>query len=312
MIVTLSTPSARADVVDHADYLELLALMMDDRSASISDLGRDLAQDGGLGELPEDEVSQEMYPSDRGGERVQELVQLATMEVERRISNCGRNYPFELDERGVLQALRRADSSVYVFMLLLTNCASLNVLPAERKLFEQISTEVAATFLGGGRDVLRVCFGFPRGDGSGFVQALRGLCEKVGEGSVNPVAEGISTQNDGGVDLIAVKRFPDRKMGQLTMFAQCGTGRHWMDKLSDLQPKTFMKLWMAEHLAVDPIKALFVPVAIEENRWRKVAMAAGIPFDRTRIAYHAAELPSSLLEELRDCNVRSLEEMRGG
>lgn len=36
----------------HADYLELLALMMDDRSASMSDVGRDLAQDGGLGELP--------------------------------------------------------------------------------------------------------------------------------------------------------------------------------------------------------------------------------------------------------------------
>lgn len=269
-----------------------------------------------MGELPEDEESpedsQETYPSDRGGERLQELVQVATMEVERRISNCGRTYPFELDGRGVLQARRRADSSVYVFMLLLTVRSSQAIPLGERKLFEQISAEVAATYLGGGENVLRVCFGFPRGDGSGFADSLRGLCDKVGEGSVNLEAEGISTQNDGGVDLVAVKRFPDRRMGQLTMFAQCATGRHWMDKLSDLQPKTFMKLWMAEQLAVDPIKALFVPVAIEENRWRKVAMAAGIPFDRTRIAYHSAELPSPLLEELQDCNVRSLEAMRHG
>ena len=234
------------------------------------------------------------------------------MEVERRIRSCGRNYPFELDERGVLQARQLADSSVYVFLLLLTIRSFQTVPQGERKLFEQISTEVAATYLGGGTNVLRVCFGFPREDGSGFVQSLHSLCEEMGEGSVNPDARGISTQNDGGVDLVAVKRFPDRKMGQLTMFAQCATGRHWMDKLSDLQPRTFMKLWMAEQLAVDPIKAFFVPVTIEENRWRRVAMAAGIPFDRTRIAYHAAGLPSALIEELRDRNVRFLEAMRRG
>ena len=313
MIDILSAPSFTADVGEHTDYWELLALLMNDRSASIYDLGRDLSQDGSLEELPGDEPSGSVaYPSGRGEERVQEITRVVTMEVERRARTCGSHYPFRLDRQGVLEALQVADSSVYVFLLLLTVRSFEPLSPDERKLFELVSSEVAAQYLGGGVDVVQECFGFPREDKSGFVEALQGLCKRMGEGSVNLAAESINTQKDGGVDVVALKRFPDHRMGQLTVFAQCATGRRWMDKLSDLQPETFMKLWMAEPLAVAPVKAFFIPSAIEESKWRKVAIEAGIPFDRTRITYHSSGLPASLREDLRDCNVRSLEGLRHG
>ena len=232
-------PSSRADAVEHADYLELLALMEDDRSASISDLGRDVAQSGGLGELPEDEddADPEDYPSDRGGERVQELTRIAADEIERRINVCGRDYPFDLDEYGVLEAKEDADPSVYIFLLLLTVRSAQDIERRERKLFERLSTEVAAAYLGGDACVVRECFGSPRDASSGFEQALHDLCQRVGEGTVNSGLKSIIHQQDGGVDLVVMKRFCDDRIGQLAMFGQCATGRGWRDKLSDLQPR---------------------------------------------------------------------------
>lgn len=312
MIEAPRVPSPLADAVKHADYLELLALVEKDRSASIHDLGRVLAQPGGLGELPpdEDDEDPEDYPSDQGGERVQELTRIAATEVERRIGVCGPRYPFDLDERGVLAAKEDADLSVYVFLLLLTPPTAQTMGCRERKLFERVSTEIAAAYLGGEEYVVRECFGFPRDDSSGFEKALKGLCEKIGEGVVQSGIQSLGDQKDGGVDLVAVKRFPDSRVGQLAIFGQCATGQDWRDKLPDLQPKDFMKLWMSDQLAVDPIKAFFVPVAIEEGSWRKVAMKGGVPFDRIRIVHHAATLPADLLQELREYNVQSLTALR--
>lgn len=313
MIVLPSVPSSRADPVEHADYLELLALLEEDRSASIHDLGRDVAQPGGLGELPQhDDGESEEYPSDRGGERVQELTRVATEEIERRIDVCGGHYPFDLDKHGVLEAKEDVELSVYIFLLLLTVRSATNIDSRERRLFEELSTEVAVAYLGGGERVVKQNFGFPRKSATGFLEALRCLCERIGEGAVQSGAPRIADQKDGGVDLVAVKRFPDCRIGQLVMFGQCATGQDWRDKLSDLQPRVFMNLWMREQLAVEPIKAFFVPVAVEDNYWRDVAMKAGIPFDRTRIVYHSARLPVSLLQEIQDRNTRSLASLRNG
>ena len=305
-------PSSRADAVEHADYLEFLALTEDDRSASIHDLGRDITQSGGLGELPENEdgADPEEYPSDRGGERVQELTRVATDEIERRFEVCGSYYPFDLDSHGVLEAREGADMSVYTFLLLLTVRSYRDIERHERKLFEKLSTEVAAAYLGGDRFVVSECFGSPRDPSAGFEEALKNLCHKMGEGTVKAGLESIGEQQDGGVDVVAMRRFPDRRIGQLAMFGQCATGQDWQDKLSDLQPKVFMNLWMSEQLAVDPIRALFVPVAIENKAWRKVAMTAGVPFDRTRITHHASSLPSALLKEIEGLNAQALTTLR--
>src|SRR4051812_25166984 len=110
MTLALTEPSAAADIVELADYLELKVLQAPDGSASVMDLVRDLRVAGtaelldndpyaGDGLTDPDDVETLVDP---GGEVLEDLGAAAMAEIENREVACGGTYPFAIDHYGVL------------------------------------------------------------------------------------------------------------------------------------------------------------------------------------------------------------------
>ena len=304
MTLALKEPTAAADPVELADYLELLALQADDGSASIMDLrgpiniagtaellDLDPDADAGLTDPEGDETV-----VDPGGEVLESRGAAAEAEVIAREVSCGGAYPFELDANGVLSLSADAMCSPYIFMLLLTRFGSTPMVGKARiskidaaKTFENLATVAAFEYFGSqDAHTLVYPFGAPREEvPKGFRDAVDDLCLRIGEGSRCKPGGNLSDQQDGKLDIVVVRRFPDGRAGQMMGFGQCATGADWRDKLSELDPRGFCSLWMMEQPAVLPIRMFFVPHTIEDRRWMHANTLGGIVFDRCRMAYHS-------------------------
>ncbi len=302
MTLTVFEPPASADAVDLADFVELIALLSADRNSSVLDLRRAITRAGTaeiISDDPNDDEDDMLV--DPWGDDTEAVANTTTIELGDREVSAGSAYPFVFDGH-TLQAERRIDRRAYTFMLLLS-CFGVDVKPMNldpTRLFEDVSAVAAERFFGGPHDdVLMYQFGFPRRVApKNFKKALDDLCEQLGEGNGGKDRPQSSDQNDARLDIVVSRRFPDRRVGQLTAFGQCAAGRHWRTKLSDLRPLSFCKLWLREMPAVDPAALFFVPFRVSEHHWPEAANIAGVVFDRCRIAVYADPLPDSLL---RDC-----------
>lgn len=304
MTTAVIAPSISADVVDQADHFELLVLESASGSASISELLRSMNIGGsaevldvdpraldGLADPEEDETI-----IDPGGEVLEAIGGAVLAEIEFREAACGGSYPFSIDDQGVLAIRPSYLTSPYIFMLLLTQFGGKPKTGRTRisqidatKTFEDLALVAAAEYFGWDDDhVVAYPFGFPRRlTPRGFEDAVNDLCKQVKEGQGCRKRPNLADQQDATLDIVVVRRFPDRRLGQMTAFGQCATGADWRDKLTDLQPETFCKLWMLDAFAVNPIRMFFVPHAIEERRWLHATMSAGVVFDRSRMAYYS-------------------------
>ena len=119
--------------------------------------------------------------------------------------------------------------------------------------------------------------------------------------------EGLDQSKDDGLDVVAWREFPDRKPSKLILFGQCAVGRHWKKKIRDLRPSDWCKRNFAGTIAVDPIPAFFVPMAISD----KDADLAGVNqilLDRCRIsALCSGTLDDQLDEQLQEWIKASLQ-----
>lgn len=305
MTIALREPSATADAVELADYLELMVLQAVDRNASVHDLLQDMniaataelldvdpSADEGLTDPDDAELL-----VDPGGDVLESLGASALAEIESREIACGGAYPFSVDSHGLIELQDSALSSPYTFMLLLTRfggkpkSGTHRVSPLDgTHLFEELCGVAAAEYFGWDDEhVLVYPFGFPRKHvPSGFRDAIDDMCGELHEGlGHKETTPNVSDQQDGGLDLVVARRFPDRRPGQLVGFGQCATGNNWRDKLSELQPKAFCDLWLREPLAVPPIRLFFVPHTIEDRIWVHTAQYAGVVFDRCRISFQS-------------------------
>jgi hypothetical protein len=319
MTQALQAPSATADPVELADYLEVLTLQADDGSVSITDLLQAITVAGGteivdVDPMAEDglvDPDEEEVLIDPGGAVLENLSASALAEIEAREVACGGAYPFATDGDGVLRVLDNPHQSPYVFMLLLTRFGGRpkkgNAYVSKihgAQVFEALATTAAWEYFGAHDDhTLVYPFGFPRSmSPAGFKDALQELCSQVNEGlGCDLDAANLADQQDGGLDVVVVRRFPDRRPGQVLGFGQCATGADWRNKLSDLNPEAFCHLWMIKPPAVTPVKMFFVPHTIEERRWLHTLKFAGVVFDRCRTAYYCT-LPDdeALCQEITD------------
>lgn len=256
-------PSDLTDPIILADWLELLALSSADGNSSHGDLERVLNR---LGVEDKDSLCRD-----------------TVSELSGRCRATGANYPFSFS--GTLLALKGnwKDYIPYVFCLLLSY--------AEEKLkkissikheviFEDLSCLAARNYIGG--DVLR--FGAPRKElPSSFREALGKLCEKVGEWSHSRTAKTLRAQ-DGGLDLVAWKCFPDNRMGKLILFGHCASGLNWQDKINELQPSDFCSKWLGGDKS-PIVKTFFIPHLLSRDEWDNRAISAKLFFDRCRIAH---------------------------
>ena len=258
-------PESPADPIALADWLELSALTFDDGNSSYGDLQRVL---GRLGMNDSEELCAE-----------------AMNELGRRVDATPTGYPFEFTG-SLLSARGDWHSFVpYVFCLLLSYCDDKKKRVRGLRhevMFEHLSCLAAKRYIGG--DGVR--FGSPRDTlPAGFRDALTSICAQVGEWTVGPVSRVLRPQ-DGGLDLVAWKHFPDLRSGKLVLFGHCASGRDWDDKINELQPNDFCSKWLGGDRS-PIIKAFFIPHRLVPDVFDDRAISAKLFFDRCRIAHWA-------------------------
>jgi hypothetical protein len=279
----LPIPTPATEVTNMADWLEARALLAADRNSSRSDLRRLLVQSGIASDAPN--IDDEVMASD------------AFSELEDRAKSCGSAYPFSV-EGSVVQAPDSIDSFwPYIFCLLLSLQGANRSHPGKRptEMFEEIAEVTAGSYVSG----RAVKFGFPRRIlPPGFVEALDRICKEMGEGVGAKKRPATKHAKDARLDILAWRPFLDGRPAQLLLFGQCAAGANWHNKLTDLQPRSFIDIYLKEAPAVDPVKAFFTPFRIKSIAWYETAKYGGIIFDRCRIAQFATKYspPAGVLE----------------
>ncbi|MGP8185956.1 MAG: hypothetical protein ACLQKY_07770 [Terracidiphilus sp.] len=235
-------------------------------------------------------------------------------ELQFRAEILGAYYPFELHGRGERwrlslkqqsgDALDSAARSCYVFCLLVSAIRDKAIDGAEVERlaqvmpnhFQWLASEAAADVVGG--DVHS--FGWPRPDGTTFLQALRIVAERMRAGK--PLATvplwSNGREKDAGIDVIAWRDFPDLRAGRLVLIGQVASGNDWHEKSVLSHAQTFLREWFTSSPTVHYVPAMFIPfpqhhrcegrpdaefelVARDEARHREESF--GLVLDRLRI-----------------------------
>ena len=301
MSAFLDIPSASADCVMHADWIESDALFSNGGSSSLEEYARNIRVSGTTEALSDVDFDEDTH--DLGGEQSRGVAGDAWDEIERRDFYCGGDkgfYPFDVSETRITLK-KNWQSSPYIFQLLLKEFGhTASSKPKDgARLFEELCSHAAREYLGGKSNRAHSRkFGFPRPNASGFKKALQDLCKDLGEGRVNTRAAQLSAQKDAKLDIVAWISHHDQRSAQLIAFGQCATGRNWADKRFELQPKSFQDKWLTESFLIEPIKMFFVPRSIESERWDNSARDGGILFDQCRITAHIGDPEESLANKL--------------
>jgi hypothetical protein len=272
-------PNSTTDVARLADWLELTAIEADDGDSSAGDLERalNIQTTGNLGDI---------------------LAQVFD-EIHLRQRAAADAYPFEV--KGTVVSLRDsfpANPVPYLF------CLVLSYYGWKKKgnsrfdpwlLFEHLSCVAARDYVGGDA----ILFGTSSRKGVGakgvFRAQVDSLAAELNEGESYKQLKGVRIQ-DGKLDLVAWKPFPDRRGSQLMLFGQCAAGANWDGaKLSELQPREgFWDNWLSDAPISPLIRSYFVPHRTPEvGYWKHNARLGGIFFDRCRVALHSAADSSS-------------------
>lgn len=287
-------PSFTASAEEHADWLEWSALSASDQRVSWSDHLRDLGIAG-----DDHAGTDEVNPAQEYESKLDEIV----LELTARTRASSKAYPFDVEDQG-LRYMSEMRGGVYLFLLLLTllgKDAASAVAPGDQ-LFEDLAAQALSSYLSSDMASAKVnSFGFPRRlEPGGFEPALTKLCLDLREGRGCKGSPRTSQLKDAKLDIVAWLPFPDRRAGQLIMFAQCSTGSNWFEKIHELRPREWCQLWMMEVPHVEPIGSFFVPRRIEPERWEEAGRYGGILFDRCRISALSSALPGQLGSTISD------------
>lgn len=246
------------------DWLEYKVLASEYKIASVADLQRIW------------DVRRNAEDSDFEGSQsdADEFLQSLSSELNYRISRLGNAYPFELSANGESLSLKENCSSgayIYLLCLLLSHPKAGVVLNGRylpritnkvRDLFQACSTLAAAGEVLGHA----YSFGFPRPDGTGFLEKLRIIYTKFGEGKVvDQVPKGASRkQKDGQIDVIAWKERADGAAGKYYLLGQVASGNDWPNKtIKGAAIHSFHSTWFSNpQVASQANAALFIPFCI--------------------------------------------------
>jgi hypothetical protein len=176
---------------------------------------------------------------------------------------------------GFLEFLVPTDEvgAIYLFCLFLSHAPDRSIVPADlapdvdnnvRDLFQVCCTVAAAGHVEGEAS----CFGWPRKDGLPFLEALKALYDRIGEGAAphDDAPEGSPIYvKDGGIDVIAWRPAID-KMGITDYFvAQVASGKNWPDKSVKADEDTFHKFWFKRQIACPRTFGMFIPFCLEPD-----------------------------------------------
>jgi hypothetical protein len=203
---------------------------------------------------------------------VENFIVLVRSEIQKRSELLCESYPFRFSSSG--ESLEFDDSQassggwIYLFCLILSHPSQGNIFNGEylpkithavRNYFQACATFAAAGEVSGNA----YAFGFPRPDGSGFLEKLRVIYQHFGEGTkiVESVPPGAPySQKDAQIDVIAWRSTSDNAAGKSYLLGQVASGKNWDTKSIKGGPiDSFHNAWFQRSPASTPTSSIFVP-----------------------------------------------------
>ena len=278
-----------------ADFLELSAFFANDSTA----LASDLVNQSGIGaeEDPAD-LDEEL----ESGE--EDLVTSTVARIEGRQETLGScAYPFVLDARGeVLTCVLARDSfghTAYILSLVLSNLRALSPVlgdsrlhPDEqevrqlREFFQYFATAALASELQGSA----WSFGFPRPDGTGFLEKLDEIWVALRDGSVERQPGAPRRPKDDQIDVFAARLPPDGLPGFPLAAAQVATGANAREKSLIGHLGAFKDRWFARRPMTQFLAYMIVPFATADDQFVDDVRRMGNVLHRLRLPRRIAEV----------------------
>ena len=224
-----------------------------------------------------------LFPS--GRQPTDDQISFAFTEIEGRRRRYGGHYPYLVDDRGVLLVW---DSGAYLYSLLLllslkgTPLRIRGEYPRSDPLFDAVVREGFKAWLGPGTEAL--VFGWPPRDGrpNKFDDAVEWAGTMMGL----PVRkdEVPSHLQDGGVDIVLWRPFPDGRAGFEIYLVQDTVQMSFRNKPHDVRPLRWLT-WC--RIATPPAVGFAVPFAMptDDPWWCDVTDGTTIPMDRERLVH---------------------------
>lgn len=255
----------RASPHDAADWIEFQILSEKTGSLKTSSLSRMIENQPDRGEL-----------DDSG---LEDIVGQWLDEILLRKRTLGDAYPFDADNKSVFLKSSHDENKpgyyTYLLCLLLSHAKNTDVLDGEtflaigrndvvRKYFQGISTIAAGGYIQGNS----ISFGFPREDGTNFINALDKVITFSKDGAVlldTPHDAANKNVKDYEIDVISWIPTNDGMCGKVFLISQVASGANWEEKplrrsiLVDLWPWIYPPFASNENLAI----ALFMPFCID-------------------------------------------------
>jgi hypothetical protein len=253
-------PSPRAYKEETADFWEVEAIRFPKMPISQRHITKEIACS--LDEESHDGIQSEDDELDDSFEAV-------INELANRVKATNNNYPFEIDRYSLkLKEENSTYKDLYIFMLLstrfnMTTDKVQNGIDAT-KLFERLCAIAIKNYFGGNTE----SFVFGTAVPGSFKDKVQDLIYKIGEGSAyrNPNTGG-NTKNDDGLDIVALKKFSDGRIGKLMAFGQCKTGTRdaWKDSKHKANPEDFCTKWFSTPVVFTPLRLLFICDTMHED-----------------------------------------------
>jgi hypothetical protein len=299
----LITPSPASNdiLVDAADWVEINALFKADRTISREDLARALFRSYSIRE-----------------QRARQVAEDAFSELADRLDACGSSsslvnrYPFFLNSDQSLLSVRRpfrVNSNfglLYWFLLFVSRAdmsATSRVLNGTDPTiaFERLCADVLSIFWGGRSDFSGSMVIGTAGHRrvQTFQRRIEQLCASICEGAGWREGAQPPGGGDAKLDVVAWRRFADKRQGALIGFAQCKTGLHWRDHLTKLRPETFSRRFMRQPLIVSPVRLYMVPNRVLRQQWEEHISDGGTLLDRCRIVQYGWHISADTLRQCK-------------
>jgi hypothetical protein len=208
---------------------------------------------------------------------------LMLSEVRRRAGAAGAGYPFRADVN-FIERLRGVDALIYEALLLLslqhTEFRTKRKWNTANLIMDRLARDALREYIG--PNALAVRFAWPTSDGrpTQFADAVLWLADvlglEAGTGPKNPA------KKDGGVDVVAWRRFRDPRSKFTVVLAQCTFQLDFKHKAADILLNQWMN-WIS--FGWPPSVALAVPfvIGVNDSDWDDLHFTCSIVLDRTRI-----------------------------
>jgi len=234
--------------------------------------------------VSESELEHTLYEAGTPG--IEDKVSDIRREIDLRHRKIGEAHPVRT-QRGEFERTQQwTDNPAYAFQLLLAlkdEYESTRITGRRwndtAKLFERLATLALKKYLQG--EAINV--GHPRDpEIRSFPDCLDRICNELDEALGERKMYDSDTKDD-LVDIVAWRRFGDKRPGQVIILAGCAAGGGWRDKA--LEIKAGLEYWKLHiHWTVMPISAFAFPyVCLDNVEWGRFSRSGGLLLDRLRI-----------------------------